>query len=134
MEVDARDLNRAAQHLAIPKPSPIHLPAVLKKHVVERPPRFSVDPKAMSASCSLYTGHAALLVGRVGVAQEMFRSVLQRQSEAAYTYYVDQARLGLRKTETTILVSEPQPSQIIPVSSTTSSVQGFQPGGEPRTQ
>lgn len=70
------------------------LPEPIERLVSKPPTRLAVDPKAMAAACTLYTGHAALEVGRNDVAAEMFRSVIDDHPQAEYAYYVKQARLG----------------------------------------
>ena len=57
--------------------------------------RFSVDPGAMAASCTLHTGQAAQKIGHLNVAREMFQLVVLRFPQSRYQYYASQARLGL---------------------------------------
>ena len=57
--------------------------------------RFSVDPGAMAASCTLHTGQAAQKMGRLNVAREMFQLVVLRFPQSRYQYYTSHARLGL---------------------------------------
>lgn len=57
--------------------------------------RFSVDPGAMAASCTLHTGQAAQIMGHLNVAREMFQLVVLRFPQSRYQYYAAQARLGL---------------------------------------
>ena len=57
--------------------------------------RFSVDPGAMAASCTLHTGQAAQKKGYLNVAREMFQLVVLRFPQSRYQYYAAQARLGL---------------------------------------
>jgi len=57
--------------------------------------RFSVDPGAMAASCTLHTGQAAQKMGRLNVAREMFQLVVLGFPQSRYQYYATQARLGL---------------------------------------
>lgn len=67
---------------------------------VEQPaPRLAADPKAMAASCALFTGYAALRAERMELAAEMFRTVLKNQSQQEYAYYVEQAHVGLNQVE-----------------------------------
>jgi hypothetical protein len=61
----------------------------------EPPTRFSVDPGAMAASCTLHTGQAAQKIGHVNVAREMFQLVVLRFPQSRYQYYAAQARLSL---------------------------------------
>ena len=80
---------------AIPAPN---WPPMLARHVEELPSRLAVDPAAMAAACSLYTGQAALLAGSLELATELFEAVL-RFPESKYLYYVTNARLGLSKVD-----------------------------------
>ena len=57
--------------------------------------RFSVDPGAMAASCTLHTGQAAQKMGHLNVAREMFQLVVLHFPQSRYQYYAAQARLGL---------------------------------------
>ena len=57
--------------------------------------RLSVDPKAMAAACTLYTGEAAARVGRTDLAAELFTSVIAHYPQPMYAYYVDQAQRWL---------------------------------------
>lgn len=61
----------------------------------EPTPRFSVDPGAMAASCTLHTGQAAQKMGHLNVAREMFQLVVLRFPQSRYQYYAAQARRGL---------------------------------------
>lgn len=67
--------------------------------VAQPAPRLAADPKAMAASCALFTGHAALRAERMELAAEMFRTVLKNQSQQDYAYYVEQAQVGLNQVE-----------------------------------
>ncbi|MER3424200.1 MAG: hypothetical protein C4293_14250 [Nitrospiraceae bacterium] len=93
MRADAQHLTQVA-HQPTPKTGEIPLPKVIQQMVAEPIPRLAVDPKAMAAACSLYTGRVALEIGRLDVADEMFRLVL-KYPETSYPYYVAQARAGL---------------------------------------
>ncbi len=114
-EADARWLTVGAQRAIELDPSPILLPAFFKQHVVEPAPRFSVDPKAMSASCSLHAGHTALKAGQPALAGEMFQLVLRNHAQSHYRYYVDRAREGLRQADSGILASQPTQPDPIPI-------------------
>lgn len=115
-QVAARRLNLAAQQAMSVGPSPIPLPAALTRHVTERQPRYSVDPKAMSASCSLFAGEAALHAGQYEVAAEMFRLVLAHHPQPHYSFYVEQAKRGLIRTTPTVSASRALPSHLTAVS------------------
>ena len=117
LQADARQLNVEAEQAMVVDPSPIPLPGILRQRVDTRPPRFSVDPLAMAASCSLYAGDAALKAGQNELAAEMFRLVLRNPPHTDYGYYLSQAREGLREAESTTLVSTPTEPRFIQTSS-----------------
>lgn len=119
MVADARRLNEAAEHTMVTEPSPIPLPVLVMQHVIEPSPRFSVDPRAMVVSCSLYAGEAAYQAGDTDLAVEMFTLVLHTHPESDYGYYATEARKGLMKATSTIVVSQPSTFQVHPVSSST---------------
>lgn len=118
----AWELAAAAQQANAVQPSPIPLPAVLKRHVLETGPRYSVDPQALSASCSLEAGKAALRVGHDLAAADMFQFVLVNYPQAEYAYYARQARRGLQQVELTRMVSTPAQSHVRPVALPTGSL------------
>lgn len=57
--------------------------------------RLAVDPKAMSASCTLHAGDIAAMSGRADIAREMFNAVLTEHAQSIYAYYTQQARTRL---------------------------------------
>jgi hypothetical protein len=57
--------------------------------------RLAVDPKAMSASCTLHAGNIAAMSGRSDIAREMFNTVLREHAQSIYAYYAQQARTRL---------------------------------------
>lgn len=113
----ARNLAVAAQQANVIQPSPIPLPQLLQRHVQETAPRYSVDLQALSASCSLEAGNAALRVGQHSVAANLFQFVLVTYPQSDYEYYSRQARRGLQHIELRRIVSDPAAPQILPVSS-----------------
>lgn len=115
-QTDARDLAAAARQANVAQPSPIPLPWLIQRHVRETAPRFSVDPQALSASCSLEAGKAALRVGQDVVAADQFQFVLVTYPQPEYEYYARQARLGLQQVELRRLVSTPDEPHMRPVS------------------
>lgn len=117
-QLAARHLATAARLASERAPSPIPLPQFLKVHVAQRSPRYSVDPNALSASCSLAAGEAALRAGEHGVAADLFRFVLTNYSRSEYEYYAEEAWRGLQRVELTRLVSAPAESLLRPVLST----------------
>ncbi len=126
-DVDAKqnaalELATAAQEANVIQPSPIPLPHMLQRHVLEAAPRYSVDPQALSASCSLEAGNAALRSGQHVVAVDMFQFVLITYPQTEYEYYSRQARRGLQKIELKRMVSTQAKPQLLPVSSSAETV------------
>lgn len=113
---DARDLAAAARQANVVQPSPIPLPRLIQRHVQETEPRYSVDLRALSASCSLEAGHAALQAGQHNVAADSFQFVLVTYPQTEYEYYSRQARRGLQQIELKRLVSLPAEPHMLPVS------------------
>lgn len=95
----AADRQVAAQQAVPPLPAPI------LQFVSPQPTRLAVDPKAMAAACTLYTGQAALTMGRQDLAAEMFYTVLLKHSQDEYRYYAKQARAGLAQLGVANLVA-----------------------------
>ena len=94
MRAAARQLRQAATTPKSNNGFVLPLPKPIARLVSTPPTRLAVDPKAMAAACTLYTGNAALDAGRNDVAVEMFWSVIDGHPQAEYAYYVEQARLG----------------------------------------
>lgn len=113
----ARELAIASHQANVIQPSPIPLPRLLQRHVQEAPPRYSVDPEALSASCSLEAGNAALRIGQYTVAADRFQFVLATYPQAEFEYYARQARRGLDHIELKRMVSTPAEPHLRPVSS-----------------
>ncbi len=90
----------------------IALPDSLERFVKTPKPRLSVDPKAMAAACTLYTGQMALTVGRTDIATEMFEAAIDRNPEPEYGYYVAEAQEGLAQVRIVAAGGSPR---IIPV-------------------
>lgn len=99
MRADMKQLSRVATAQESVRDLPFSLPDFVKRVMAKPTSRLAADPKAMAASCALFTGHAALRAERMDVATEMFRTVLQHHSQPDYAYYVDQARTGLDQVE-----------------------------------
>jgi ABC-type Fe3+-hydroxamate transport system substrate-binding protein len=97
MRAAARQLNQAAITTTSDRDFVLPLPKQIERLVSKPPTRLAVDPKAMAASCTLHTGHAALNAGRNDVAAEMFRLVMDGHPQTEYAYYVEQARLGFAR-------------------------------------
>lgn len=61
--------------------------------------RLAVDVQAMAASCSLHTGILATSAGESELARDHFQKVVNNHTQAAYSYYRDQARAHLYELE-----------------------------------
>ena len=97
MRASERQLDLVARNAILLHKPPLPLPRLVQRWVTEPKPRFAVDPGAMAAACTLYTGQAALQAGRKDVAVEMFRAVLVRHPDKQYAYYTELAREGLQQ-------------------------------------
>ncbi len=111
-----KQLTLAAQAPVRDNPTLRSLIKPIKRWVSEPPTRLAVDLKAMAVACTLYTGQAALNIGRDDVATEMFSSVLLRNPQPEFAYYVEQAKVGLSKVGTSGDLVRASTPQIIPVS------------------
>jgi len=116
MRGDVTRLTLAAQTPVRDNPTLRSLIKPIKRWVSEPPTRLAVDLKAMAVACTLYTAQAALDIGRDDVATEMFSSVLSRTSQPEFTYYVEQAKVGLAQVGTSSELVRAATPQIIPVS------------------
>jgi hypothetical protein len=97
----AVDRQVAAQQAVPPLLAPI------QQFVSPQPTRLAVDPQAMAAACTLYTGQTAMTMGQPEVAAEMFYSVLLKHSHDDYRYYTKQAQIGLSQLGVVDLVAGP---------------------------
>lgn len=104
---EALELNRAAAKASLLSPSPVPLPSVITNQVSKPSRRLSVDPGALSASCSLHAGQLALAQGEKERAIEMFELVLDHQVRGDYHFYRKQAQEGLLQTQKNKLISSP---------------------------
>lgn len=102
---EALELNQAAAKANLLSPSPVPLPTVITKQVSEPISRLSVDPGALSASCSLHAGQLALNQGEKELAAEMFELVLEHQERGEYQFYRKKAKEGLLQTQRSKLIS-----------------------------
>lgn len=93
MRDDAQQLSQAAKTFDSAEDS--SLPERDAPAPPEPTTRFSVDPGAMAASCTLHAGQAAQEMGHPNVAREMFHKVVIHFPQRRYQYYAAQARLGL---------------------------------------
>ena len=116
MLTDSRRLNRAVATSISGETVPLLLLEPIQDLILEPSSRLAVDPKAMAAACTLYTGEAALTAGRNQMASELFRSVMFTYSQSEYAYYVDLARLALVQMENETRPSSEASEQVQQVS------------------
>jgi hypothetical protein len=75
------------------------LPGKLERLVTTPSARLAVDVKAMSAACSLRAGQAAIEAGRLDVAKELLKGILDYHPQSDYAFYVLQAKAILSEIE-----------------------------------
>ncbi len=97
--------NLLALHAA-PRPislddSPIPVPKFLKNLSTHRSSRLAVDPRAMSASCSIHLAETAKQSNDWNTALLTLKDVLKDYPEARYAYYTTQAQMALEQFHTT---------------------------------
>lgn len=100
MRVDVKRLEEGSQTaqdntLSVKHDQAQPFPHLSERWIASSISRLSVDPKAMAAACTLYTGQTAAQSGRTDLAGELFASVVASYPQPPYAYYVDQARRGL---------------------------------------
>jgi len=76
------------------------LPGKLEQFVSTPAARFAVDVKAMAAACSLRAGSAAVAAGKIDVAKDLLKTILNYQPQSEYAYYALQAKSLLSELET----------------------------------
>jgi len=76
------------------------LPGKLEQFVSAPAARVAVDVKAMAAACTLRAGSAAVAAGKIEVAKDLLKTVLNYQPQSEYSYYVLQATSLLSELET----------------------------------
>ena len=76
------------------------LPGKLEQFVSVPAARVAVDVKAMAAACSLRAGSAAVAAGKIDVAKDLLKTVLNYQPQSEYAYYALQAKSLLSELET----------------------------------
>lgn len=75
------------------------LPGKLQRFIAAPSPRLAVDIKAMSASCSLRAGQAAVQARQTDIAKELLHGILDYYPEADYSFYSVQAKAILSELE-----------------------------------
>ena len=100
---DALALTSAANHSPVQESFILPLPGKLEKFVSAPAARFAVDVKAMAAACSLRAGTAAVEAGKLDVAKDILKTVLNYQPQAEYAYYTLQAKTLLSELETNLV-------------------------------
>ena len=75
------------------------LPGKLEQFVSAPAARVAVDVKAMAAACSLRAGSAAVAAGKIDVAKDLLKTVLNYQPQSEYAYYSQQAKTLLSELE-----------------------------------
>lgn len=75
------------------------LPGKIGQFVAEPSPRLAVDVKAMSASCSLRAGQAAVQARQTDIAKELLHDILEYHPESDYAFYSVQAKAILSELE-----------------------------------
>jgi hypothetical protein len=76
------------------------LPGKLEQFVSVPAARVAVDVKAMAAACSLRAGSAAVVAGKIDVAKDLLKTILNYQPQSEYAYYALQAKSLLSELET----------------------------------
>mgnify|MGYP001592184484 FL=1 len=76
------------------------LPSKIEQFVSTPAARFAVDVKAMAAACSLRAGSAAVAAGKIDVAKDLLKTILNYQPQSEYAYYALQATALLSELET----------------------------------
>lgn len=91
---DAANLSLAQESFVLP------LPGKVEQFVSAPAARVAVDVKAMAAACSLRAGSAAVVAGKIAIAKDLLKTILNYQPESEYNYYVIQAKALLSELET----------------------------------
>ena len=99
MRQDIQHLSRALHGMSETKNRPSFLPQSVQRLIEEPPSRLAVDPGAMAIACGLHAAEAAQADGQTQMAAELFEFVLSKDRDPRYTYYVEQARLGLAQMQ-----------------------------------
>lgn len=96
----ASTLTNAANRSLTQESFVLPLPGKLEQFVSTPAARFAVDVKAMAAACSLRAGSAAVVAGKLDVAKDLLKTILNYQPQSEYAYYALQAKALLSELET----------------------------------
>ena len=96
----ALTLTNAANRSLTQESFVLPLPGKLEQFVSAPAARFAVDVKAMAAACSLRAGSAAVVAGKIDVAKDLLKTILNYQPQSEYAYYALQAKALLSELET----------------------------------
>jgi hypothetical protein len=96
----ASALTNAANRSLTQESFVLPLPGKLEQFVSTPAARVAVDVKAMAAACSLRAGSAAVAAGKIDVAKDLLKTILDYQPQSEYAYYALQAKSLLSELET----------------------------------
>jgi hypothetical protein len=96
---DAVVLSTSAKRTVASDGFVLPLPGKLERLVTTPSARLAVDVKAMSAACSLRAGQAAVEAGRLDVAKDLLKGILDYHPQSDYAFYVLQAKAILSEIE-----------------------------------
>ena len=96
----ASTLTNAANRSLTQESFVLPLPGNLEQFVSVPTARFAVDVKAMAAACSLRASSAAVVAGKIDVAKDLLKTILNYQPQSEYAYYALQAKALLSELET----------------------------------
>ena len=96
----ASTLTNAANRSLTQESFVLPLPGKLEQFVSAPAARFAVDVKAMAAACSLRAGSAAVVAGKIDLAKDHLKTILNYQPQSEYAYYALQAQALLSELET----------------------------------
>lgn len=99
LQHDAVVLSTSAKRTMASDGFVLPLPGKLERLVTTPSARLAVDVKAMSAACSLRAGQAAVEAGRIEVAKELLKGILDYHPQSDYAFYVLQAKAILSEIE-----------------------------------
>jgi hypothetical protein len=100
---DALTLTNVANRSLTQEGFVLPLPGKLEQIVSTPAARFAVDIKAMAAACSLRAGSAAVEAGKLDVAKDLLRTILNYQPQSEYAYYTLQAKALLSELEANVI-------------------------------